>query len=145
MLLKFNSQVNASFLCKHSGARKISAVEFFFSPQRSWSVEIKFQHRKIPREPFLSWLCPQKVGIKIQRSLEKERGLGTGSINTFKAIDLDLVVSLAGCCLWKVKSKTLRIQETREGVKALRKKIKCWSIACAYKALRKKSFKRSLN
>lgn len=37
-----------------------------------------------------------KVGIKIQRSWERVKGLGTGSRNAFAAFDVNLLVSLAG-------------------------------------------------
>lgn len=43
----------------------------------------------------MSLHCPQKVGIKIQRPLEKGWRLGMGSVNTFAAIGVYLVVNLA--------------------------------------------------
>ena len=51
--------------------------------------------------------CPQKVGIKIQRPLEKGWRLGTGSVNTFAAIGVYLVVNLACVIFERQRAKPL--------------------------------------
>ena len=77
----------------------------------------------------MSLHCPQKVGIKIQRPLEKGWRLGMGSVNTFAAIGVYLVVNLTCVIFQRQRATPLGYRKQGKDFKQFRgKTIKCWLV-----------------